>query len=111
MSLAHLHLLRAGRAAPSVAIHATVIGCAVPLTLAFRNSLLWIIRQSQRVAGFAGFFVLAIVIAAVTVLLFLARDAETTAPTIRHPGLIGPSSNPAVSLSHRDVSRSHLAPE
>jgi len=71
----HLQLLGARRAAPSVAVHAAVLGCAtVPLTLAFRNSLWWIIGQNQRTAGSAEFFVLAIVVAAVTVLLFLARE-------------------------------------
>lgn len=71
----HLQLLGARRAAPGVAVQAAVLGCAtVPLTLAFRDSLWWIIGQSQRTAGVAEFFVLATVVAAVTVLLFLARE-------------------------------------
>ncbi len=84
----HLHLLRARRAAPSVAVHAAVLSCAtVPLTLAFRNSLWWIIGQNQRTAGLAEFFVLAIVVAAVTVLLFLV--SETLRRWRRPSGTLG----------------------
>ncbi len=73
---AHLHLLGRPLRVPSPAVRAGVLACAtIPVTLAFRNSLWWIIGQSERTAGIAAFAVLAFVVAAAAVGLVLAREA------------------------------------
>lgn len=72
---AHLCLVGPRSDSPSRAIHALALGCAsVPLTLAFRSSLWWILGTSDRDAGLAELTVLLLVVAIATGTLVLVGE-------------------------------------